>query len=269
MKMTKRYLSVLLVLLLFAALMMPALAVSEKPRLVDQAHLLNAAEQSELLAKLDEISERQRVDIAVVTAETMDGKTPMDYADDWYDSNGYGFGSGYDGVLLLVSMEDRDWWISTSGYGMTAVNDAGITYISDQFLPDMRDGNYAQAFTTFAELCDEFVRQAKNGQPYDSGHMPKEPFNYGFWLLAAMVIGLIIALKAAGSMKKKLKSVRLQAAAAGYVKTNSMHITESRDLFLYNTVTRTAKSKSRSSSGSSSAHTSSSGRSHGGGGGKF
>ena len=268
MKMRKRFLSVLLVLLLFAALMMPALAVSEKPRLVDQAHLLNDAEQGELLAKLDEISERQRVDIVVVTAETLDGKTPMDYADDWYDGNGYGFGADFDGILLLVSMEDRDWWISTCGYGMTAVNDAGINYISEQFLPDLKDGNYAEAFTVFAELCDEFVRQAKNGQPYDSGHMPKESFDYGFWLLTAMAIGLFIALKATGSMKKKLKSVR-QQAAAGYVKTNSMNITESRDLFLYNTVTRTAKSESRSSSGRSSTHTSSSGRTHGGGGGKF
>jgi uncharacterized protein len=67
-------------------------------------------------------------------------------------------------------------------------------------------------------------------------------------------------------MKGKLKSVRVQAGASGYVKTGSMNVTHRQDLFLYRDVNRTAKPKD--SSGSST-HTSSSGRSHGGGGGKF
>lgn len=53
-----------------------------------------------------------------------------------------------------------------------------------------------------------------------------------------------------------------------YMKRGSLNVTESRDLFLYKTFTRTAKPKNNSSSGSSM-HTSSSGSTHGGGGGKF
>jgi len=55
------------------------------------------------------------------------------------------------------------------------------------------------------------------------------------------------------------------------MKSGSLNITESRDTFLYNTVTRTAKPKNTDSgsSGGSSTHTSSSGETHGGGGGKF
>lgn len=53
------------------------------------------------------------------------------------------------------------------------------------------------------------------------------------------------------------------------MKAGSMNITESRDMFLYNTVTRTAKPKDNDSGGGSSTHTSSSGSTHGGGGGKF
>ncbi|WP_449077534.1 hypothetical protein [Ruminococcus sp.] len=52
------------------------------------------------------------------------------------------------------------------------------------------------------------------------------------------------------------------------MKRGSLNVTESRDLFLYKTFTRTAKPKNNSSSGSST-HTSSSGSTHGGGGGKF
>ena len=140
-------------------------------RVVDMAELLSDSEKTALLSKLDEISERQQADIVVVTADTLDKKTPMEYADDFYDYNGYGFGENNDGVLLLVSMEDRDWYISTCGYGITAITDAGIEYISDKFLSDLSDGNYAEAFSTYAELCDEFFTQAKTGQPYDVGHI--------------------------------------------------------------------------------------------------
>lgn len=269
MKMRKQLFGALLALLLCVAMAVPAFAASDMPRLADGAGLLTESEQSELLDKLDEISKRQQVDVVVVTTEMLNGKTPEACADDFYDDNGYGFGADCDGVLLLVSMEARDWHLSTCGYGMTAITDDGVAYIAEQFLPDLSDGNYAAAFATYAELCDAFITQAKTGQPYDGDHMPKAPFNAVKSLLISMAIGLVIALIVTGSMKGKLKSVRTQAAAASYVKANSLHITESRDLFLYHTVDRREKPKSSSSSGGSSSHTSSSGQTHGGGGGKF
>lgn len=269
MKMRKQLFGVLLALLLCVTMAVPAFASSNMPRLVDNAGLLTGSEQSELLDKLDEISQRQQVDIVVVTTDALDGKTPEAYADDLYDNNGYGFGTDCDGVLLLVSTEDWDWHLSTCGYGMTAITDDGIEYISNQFLPDLSDGDYMAAFAAYADLCDEFITQAKTGQPYDGDHMPKAPFNAVKCLLISMAIGLVIALIVTGSMKAKLKSVRMQSAAASYVKSNSMNITESRDMFLYHTVDRREKPKSNSSSGGSSSHTSSSGQTHGGGGGKF
>ena len=72
-------------------------------------------------------------------------------------------------------------------------------------------------------------------------------------------------------MKGKLKSVREKAAADSYVKRDSMVLRENSDLFLYHTVTKTARAKdsdSGSDSGSST-HTSASGATHGGGSGKF
>ncbi len=244
-----------------------------RERVVDMAELLSDSDKTALLSKLDEISERQKLDIVVLTVNTLDGKTPRDYADDFYDYNGYGFGENKDGILLLVSMEDRDWWISTTGYGITALTDAGIEYISKKFLSDLSDGDYAQAFTTYAELCDQFITQAKTGEPYDIGNMPKEPFNVAWNILVAFVIGLVVAFVVTNIMKKQLKTVQLKSEANNYVKANSMILTENRDLFLYNQVSRRARPKetdNRSgSSGGSSTHTSSSGSSHGGGGGKF
>ncbi|MCI7596888.1 MAG: TPM domain-containing protein [Lachnospiraceae bacterium] len=238
-------------------------------RVVDMADLLNDTEEEVLLSQLDEISERQQVDIAVVTVNSLDGKSPMEYADDFYDYNGYGFGANNDGILLLVSMEDRDWWISTTGYGVEALTDAGINYISEKFLPMLSDGDYADAFSTYAKLCDEFITQAKNAEPFDIGNMPQEPFDIVFNLSIALLIGLAVAFVITAMMKSQLKSVRFQSEAANYVKKDSMKVTQSKDLFLYRNVDRREKPKESSSSGGSSTHTSSSGTTHGGGGGKF
>ena len=251
----------LLVLLLSISVVTPAFAEA-LPRVVDQADLLNPREEAALLSRLDAISTAHGMDVVVVTADTLEGKSPMAYADDFYDYNGY----CEDGILLLISMEDSDWWISTTGYGITAFTDAGIEYLGNRFVPSLSDGDFAEAFEIYAEHCDEFITQAKAGQPYDSHNLPKEPFEFLTNLAICGVIGLLVAAIATAIMKGQLKTVRPQAGASNYVKKGSMNITHRQDLFLYRNVTRTPRPKE--SSGSST-HRSSSGRSHGGGGGKF
>ena len=239
------------------------------PRLVDDANLLTDYEEKNLLAKLDEISERQQMDIVVVTVDSVGNRTPESFADDFFDYFGYGFGSNADGILLLVSMEYRDWHISTCGYGITAITDAGIDYISDEFLSDLSDGYYYDAFVTYAECCDEFVTEARNGRPYDIGHMPKGEYPWFMFLAVGFVIAVIIAFITVNVFKGQLKTVKLQNSATSYIRPGTFNVTNRNDMFLFHNISRAAKPESSSSGGGSSTHTSSSGRSHGGGGGKF
>lgn len=274
MKMKKSILTVLFALLLCMTAAIPAFAASDLPRVVDNAGLLTESEESALLSKLDEISKRQQADIVVVTADTLGGKTPMDYADDFYDYNGYGYGDERDGILLLISMDERDWYISTHGFAITAITDAGREYISEMFVNDLSMGDYAVSFTNFARLCDNFITQAKSGEPYDVDNLPKEPFEPILNLATAFAIAFIIALISTGIMKGQLKTVHSQTAAEGYMKQDSMKLTRKSDLFLYQKVDRSKKAESSSPdspnrSGGSQTHTSSSGATHGGGGGKF
>ena len=256
----KKIICIALTLCLLSTLCLTVGAAS--PRLTDEAELLTSFEADELEDKLNEISARQGVDIVVVTVDSTDGKAPVDYADDWFDYNDY----GEDGILLLISMEESDWHVSTTGYGITAVTDAGLEYMADRFVPLMSDGSFSEAFLTFADLCDEFLTQAKSGDPYDTHNLPKEPFDFGVNLILCLIIGLVAALIVTGSMKRKLKTVRQQARADEYVVPGSLQMTRSADLFLYSHLARTERSQS---SGGSSTHVSSSGRTHGGGGGKF
>lgn len=238
-------------------------------RVIDMADLLTDSEEAALTLKLDEISTRQNMDVVVATTNDSEGCSVMEYADLLYETCKFGYGDGHDGLLLLISMEDHDWYISTCGYGFTAFTDAGIEYIGNKIKSDLSDGNYAAAFSSYADLCDDFITQARTDKPYDSGNLPREPLSL-IWIPIALVIGFVIAQIVVGSMKSKLKTVRKQAAANSYMKNGSMNITDSRDLYLYRTVTRVKKAdESANNSSGSSTHASSSGTTHGGGGGKF
>lgn len=238
--------------------------------LYDTAGLLDEYEAERISDMLTEVSERQQFAIVIVTIpELPEEYTAEAYADDFYDYGGFGYDVGYDGTLLLVSMKERAWHVSTCGFGIRAITDYGLEAMSDRFLPPMSDGDYYSSFATFISLCDEYVTQARSGKPYDIGNMPKKPFNFPKAILISLVIGFIIALIIVMVMRGKLKSVRAKGSAAGYMRPGSMDIRESRDTFLYTHVTKTERPKESSSSGGSSTHTSSSGRSHGGGGGHF
>lgn len=87
------------------------------PRLVDRAELLDSDEADGLLTLLDRLSDEVQCDIAVVTGEiAQDGKSVVDYTDDFYDYNGYGYGEDRDGIMLLINMGERDVHISDCGY---------------------------------------------------------------------------------------------------------------------------------------------------------
>lgn len=274
--MKKRISLILMLLVLFFSMAVPAFATGSTEdtdgftdayyRLQDQAGLLTAEEADEVQKLLDEVSVRLKFDFAIVTVNSLDGYTAQDYADDCYEYCEFGYGGNKDGALLLISMEDRDWAITTCGYGITAFTDAGITYIGEQMGDDLAAGNYAEAFHTFARFGNQFVTQAREGNPFDQSDLPKKPLSM-IWIVISIVIGFGAAKIIVGSMKSQLKSVRTQAAANSYAREGSMKVTESRDLFLYNKIDRVEKSKNNSSG--SSTHTSSSGTKHGGGGGKF
>ena len=244
-------------------------------RLVDDADLLTSQEETALLAKLDEISERQKCDVAIISVDALEGKTAEGYAEDFFDYNGYGYGEDDDGILFLISMENRDWAISTYGFGIRSFTDAGQEYIMRFVKPSLSSGSYNEAFTDFASYCNDFLTQARTGNPYDTGNLPPRKMTRPLTnILISLGIGAIIALFVVQIMKKSMKGVGAQTTADKYVNPEGLNLTAKTDTFLFEKVTRTAKPTSSSGSGSgskggSSTRSSSSGRSHGGSSGKF
>lgn len=260
------------VLLLFAVSLSVQAAESSVPRLLDGAGLLSDSEEKQVNDTLDRLSEQLEFDLVIVTVPDTGGKSPMAYADDYFDYNGFGWGAERSGAVLLISMKDRDWWISTRGYGITAMTDKGLDWLSSRFLPDLSDGEYADAFLAFVDGSRDLVEQARGGSPYGTrtpfGHSGGAPFPWGIVLTVALCIGLISALITVHVWKGQLKSVSARNTAGNYLRKDGLNLTESSELFLYRTVNRIRR-PDPPSGGGASVHRSSSGASHGGRGGKF
>ena len=218
-------------------------------RLLDDADLLTSAEEKDLLKMLDETSKELAFDIIVVTVEDFGGSNVERFTEDFYDSV---YGSDRDGIILLISMAERDWCISANAEGKDIFTSANHEAVSDAIVPYLSDGEYAAAFTEFVEQCEYYVNGERNGYPFDAATS----------LLFALGAGLLVALIVTGVMKGQLKSVRFQRAAQNYMKPGSMQVTYANDFFLYSTVNRTRKPDNSSSSGSggSGSHSTSSGK---------
>ncbi len=247
--------------------------VDEYERVQDFAKVLTSEELANLNAEFDEISYKHNVDITLCFTNTLDGMTVSDYAEGLYESLEYGYGEEKDGVILVISFEDRDWYMATSGYAIKVFTDSGIQYIGNQITDDLAYENYFEAAGCFAQTCDEFLTDAQNGIIHDNDELITGDSDSVFpplmWIIISLGVGLVVAFIVVGKMKSKLKTVKMQSSARNYQKSGSLNITESNDIFLYSNVTRTPKPKNNGNSSGSSTHTSSSGHTYGGGGGKF
>ena len=128
-------------------------------RLVDYAGLLEDDEAETLEEKLDQISEDYDCDVVIVTEESIDGADPMAYADDFYDYNDYGMGDDNSGILLLLTMSERKWKMSTHGDAIRIFTDAGQEYMSDKFVSSLTDGDYYEGFTEFPLWSPSRIRR--------------------------------------------------------------------------------------------------------------
>lgn len=238
------------------------------PHIMDTAKLLSKEDVSSLEKKLSDLSEKWQLELVVVTAQDSEGLEVSDYAEQIFTFCDYGYGESKDGILLLLSMKERDWYIATHGYGKTVLPDWRVESVGEKIVPGLSAGNYAKAFSAFADECADYADAVKNGYDDSDGHS-----NHGRAPLPIIVlpicfgIGLIIAVIVVLIMKSKLKTAVRQREANTYIKEGSFHVTESSDQFLYSNVTQTriAKDDHNSSSGGND----SSGSSFGGGGGKF
>lgn len=218
-------------------------------KVVDEADILTGEEEEKLQKQLSEIAERYQCDAVAVTMDTIGGEDIEDFADSYFYYNGYGYGDGESGILLLVTMQERLYRLATRGDATIVFTDYGLEKMDEIISEELSDGNYYEAFSRFASLAGRFMEEARNGRPYDVDHTYKEPMPMGMRLLIALGVGLLAAVIVAAVLLAQLKSVRAEREAWEYIRDGSFQLTRQRDIFLYRTVTRRKIEKENHSGG--------------------
>lgn len=238
----KKIISFLLVLLLLAAMPLTVLAAPDP--VTDNAGLLTQEQDRELSARL---VEQGIGTLCVVTLESLNGENIEDYAEDWAAQTGVG-------VLFMISMEERQWCITAAAEYKSVIDVYAIDEISAQCLPFLKSGDYYAAFVTFANFCNGYLADYVPGETDPNEGLPGNSGGSQITLgriLVCLLIGLAAGGITAGIMASRNKSVRAKNNASDYVRSGSMHVTLSRDLYLYHHITRTPKAQNNSSSGGS------------------
>ena len=239
----KKIFSIILCFCLIFSLPLTVSAQSEEYKAIvlidDQAHLLSDSQ----IYNLSGIKVTADFPFVVIisTVDSIGNASPAQYANNRYDQ----ISNKENGILLLLAMESRDWYILTVGEVHARISDSDCQNIANRFLSDLSDGNYYAAFHTF--LTD----------------LPSDLYNgYSFTMfLVAVVIGLVAALIVILIMRGQMNTAKPQRSATGYVKSGSFNLHTHFDFYLYSRVTKTPRPKNTSSG--------SSGGSRGGSGGKF
>lgn len=229
---------------------------------IDQAGLITAEEEKRLNEKCRRLYDTYGVLVTIVTVDDFGGGDILEWQKRVFLENPFDV-RAKDGVMLAISMSERDWGIQTFGDGQRAFNTYGRERIGEIVVESLSEGEYYEAFDDFAELSGDFLKAAEKGKPYSSDHPYRE--SVPIWIIIAVSFGLSLAVSliVVTGWKKSMNTQVRQNEAGQYLKSGSFHLTKSSDVFLYHTVNRSAKPKQDNSSGggSSSMHSTNSGTS--------
>ena len=253
-------------------------SVDESKKIYDFAELIDEQNEIYLYNKVNEFINNYNMDLVLVAID--DNWTYAEkYADNFYDYNYFGIGDTFDGILLLIDMDTREMYISTTGKAILMYNDYRIEKVLDEMYNYIQDENY---FETFVRGIDKLEYFQKKGIPEgNKNSYIDENGNYvykavkTFPLFVFMFISAIVATIVLVIFISKNKLVRKAHDAKDYIDKDTARVLKIQDRFITSHTSRVRINTDSSSGGSSfrnggsSTHRSSSGRSHGGGGRKF
>lgn len=249
----KRKITIFMLLaLLLAILVLPAQAEEGLYYVTDVAELLTEQEDLQLENLCQTISEAYDIGVYIVTVEDYavygDGDV-YEVTYGLYHEYTMGKGEARNGIMLLLSMENRDF--ATFVYGADAeyaFSDYALQQLEEEFLPHFGKNDWYGGFRAYAENCRAYLEKAAAGEPVEEGK--------GMACFVVISAAFVIALIVVSVLKAGMKNVKAQREAGVYV-SRDLQLTQQRDQFTHITTTRR---KIETSSGSGS-------KAHSGGGG--
>jgi len=153
-----------IVIVAWVAFLVAGLGAQVFPRPVgkvnDFAGLLTAEQQQALGTMLEELERDTTAEVAVVTVRALGGLTVEEYANRLFAEWGIGKKGMDNGVLILVSLEDRAMRIEV-GYGLEGILPDGLAgaVIRETFTPRFQNSQYAEGLAEGTARVADIVRR--------------------------------------------------------------------------------------------------------------
>ena len=233
--MKKRILALALCLLLACVLTVPAFAEAQLSYVTDSAGLLSPGEVDALELQARQLSEQYHCGLYIVTVpdyKDIHSGSAYECAKAIYQSYDLGMGSEKAGILLLLSMAERDY--ALAAYGMpthTAFTDYGKDLLSDEFLPFFRENDWNGGFARYLSFSSYLLEEAAKGTPVDVG-THEEPLGFFGAMILALPASCVIALIVCLIFCVQMKTARRQTSAGNYVVQDSFRLSRQQDIFL-------------------------------------
>lgn len=228
----------------------------------DDAGLLTLQEEEELEAECGRLFQAHGAGVYIVTTPDFGGGDIKDWQRRIFSQYDLGADSGGSGVMLAISMAERDWGLVGFGAAQEAFSTYARERLGSMILDDLSDGEFYKAFSGYLSMADDCFAAAEKGKPYTEQHRYREGWRFPVIIGAAFLLSLGVSAGVVMSWKKGMNTRVRQKGAMEYLKAGSFYLSNQSDLFLYHTVSRTQRPKQdTSSSGGGSMHSDSSGTS--------
>ena len=226
----------------------------------DSVGLLSEEQWQELEKQARAISEEYAFEVYAVIVDNYlnysEGSV-QDAAEAIYTKYSLGFGAEKDGLMLLLSMDDRDYSLITHGTnGNYTFNDEGRVYLTEYFLDDFGENGWYEGLKDYFMWSGEYLSAAESGEPYSDNHVPMSSDErmaaIGIRILIILIVPFAIAGIYVASLIAKMRSVAEATKATGYI-TGDLQLKKQMDQFVHATETRTkiSSDSNRGSGGSS------------------
>lgn len=246
--MTNRIRKIILSFTLLSLILIPLHAQSLKDYPVyDEADILSDQQEHELVEKIFSVQEKysSSIGLYIVIINSMEeyGFSNIEScAEAWYKENNLGEGNANNGLLLLMSMQDRDYDVCAHGaLSHTAFTDYGKQKLMEGPKAKFRNDDWYGGYIKYIETADYMLMRANENNPVDiNSDIPSDFADYiPVSLIIAFSLSFIIGLITASVQKAKLNNVHRASDADNYIKMNEVRILTRSDMFSHKTVTRT------------------------------
>lgn len=212
---------------------------------IDEIGLLSTDEQQELETTAEQLAVKYGCGVYVIIVDDYTDYTngsTRDFAKETYINYDLGIGEGKNGILLVLSMSDRDYYLLTKGdIANAAFTDYGQEQLTQEFLDDFRYDNWFDGFRDYMSTAGQYLEESENGAPvdvpgYNGGYA--ESSSTGANILMIVGVPCLISLAVCGVFAAQMKTARRQTGARGYISHGGVDMRVTQDQFLYNTETR-------------------------------